>query len=244
MAPALARLQLLGVPVDLTTRDQALARCRAALSEPGEPLQVVTLNPEMVVWAGRSSELAQTIRRAGLVLADGWGISWAARRMGHPLPERIPGADFLVDLCRRCAEMGLPVFLLGAGEGVAEAAYRRLAELAPGLRLAGALSPTQEEVEAAARQVRASGAALVAVALGVPRQDLWLGRHLGESGCRVGIGVGGSFDYLAGRVRRAPAPLRRAGLEWTWRLLRQPWRLPRMARGSVFFWRVLREARG
>ncbi len=244
MAPVTPRLSLLGVPLDLTTREAALARCRKAILGLEGPLQVVTLNPEMVVWAGRAPELAETIRRAGLVLADGSGISWAARRMGLPLPERIPGADFLVDLCGLCAQMGRSVFLLGGREGVAEAAYARLRQLAPGLELAGAFSPRPDELEEAADRVRASGASVVAVALGVPGQDLWLGSHLVESGCRVGIGVGGSLDYLSGRVRRAPAPLRRAGLEWSWRLLRQPWRLARMVRGSVFFWRVLLEGRG
>lgn len=231
--------------MDLLDRRQAGELCRGRLRDRGsDPLQVVTLNPEMVMEARRRPELREAVRSAGLVLADGWGITWGARRLGRQVPERIPGVDFLVDLCRLCAELELSVFLLGAGPGVAEAAFSRLRELAPGLALAGCLSPRVSEAGAAAPLVRASGAALVAVAFGVPGQDLWLHRHLRESGCRVGVGVGGSLDYLSGRVRRAPAPLRRLGLEWAWRLARQPWRLPRMARGAPYFWRVWREARG
>ncbi len=244
-APPQTRIELLGVPVDVLGGERAAELCRERLeNESSPPLQVVTLNPEMVMAANRTPELAAAIRGAGLVLADGWGIVWAARRMGRPLPERIPGVDFLVELCRDCARLDRSVFLLGSAPGVGELAFQRLLQLAPGLRLAGCLSPGREEAERAAPLVRSSGAGLLAVALGVPAQDLWLHRHLEESGCRVGIGVGGSLDYLSGRVGRAPAPLRRAGLEWAYRLLRQPWRLPRMARGSRFFWRVWREARG
>ncbi|MHB1525284.1 MAG: WecB/TagA/CpsF family glycosyltransferase [Candidatus Dormibacteria bacterium] len=241
------RLELLGVPVDRCTREQALAVCAAALRAPGEdpPLQVVTLNPEMVMRARRESELALAVRGAGLVLADGMGVVWAARRVGSPLPERIPGVDFLGALCSLEAVRPEGVFLLGAGPGVAEAAGRRLVERHPGLRLAGCASGSPAEAEASAlvQQVRESGARLLAVAFGVPAQEIWLGRHLQRTGCRVGIGVGGSLDYLSGRVPRAPEWLRRAGLEWSFRLLRQPRRLPRMVRGSAFFLAVGRQGR-
>lgn len=239
------RIELLGLPVDPLSRVEALAACEAALADPGSPpLQVVTLNPEMVMHSRRRPDLALAIRSAGLVLADGWGITWAARRLGRSLPERIPGVDFLQDLLRLAAERGESVFLLGAAPGVPELAYRRLRSEMPELILAGALSPTQVEAEGVATAVRASGARVIAVAFGVPGQDLWLHRHLLESGCRVGMGVGGSLDYLSGKVGRAPRWMRAAGLEWAYRLLRQPWRLPRMLRGGRFFWEVARAARG
>lgn len=239
------RIELLGLPVDRLSRAQALAACEAALADPGSPpLQVVTLNPEMVMHSRRHPDLAYAIRSAGLVLADGWGITWAAHRLGRSLPERIPGVDLLQDLLRLAAERGESVFLLGAAPGVPELAYRRLLAAMPELILAGALSPTRAEAETVAPTVRASGARVIAVAFGVPGQDLWLHRHLVESGCRVGVGVGGSLDYLAGRVSRAPRWMRTAGLEWAYRLLRQPWRLPRMLRGARFFWEVELSARG
>ncbi len=241
------RLELLGVPVDRCSREQALAICAAALQAPAEdpPLQVVTLNPEMVMRARRDPELALAVRRARLVLADGMGVVWAARRVGSPLPERIPGVDFLGALCSLEAVGPDGVFLLGAGPGVAEAAGRQLVDRHPGLRVAGCASgsPADTEASALVQQVRESGARLLAVAFGVPAQEVWLGRHLRPTGCRVGIGVGGSLDYLAGRVPRAPEWLRRAGLEWSFRLLRQPWRFPRMVRGSAFFLAVARQER-
>lgn len=245
--PTGPRLELLGLPVDRCTRGQALERCSKSLdaSSADPPLQVVTLNPEMVMQARRVPELARAVGAAGLVLADGAGVVWAARKLGAPVPERIPGVDFLWDLCSLSAAKGRGVFLLGAAPGVAEAAGRRLLGDHPELRVAGWASGSPAEAEAGSLvdQVKASGAGLLAVAFGAPAQEIWLGRHLRPTGCRVGIGVGGSFDYLAGRVPRAPSFLRRAGLEWSFRLLRQPWRLPRMLRGSTFFLAVLREGR-
>jgi N-acetylglucosaminyldiphosphoundecaprenol N-acetyl-beta-D-mannosaminyltransferase len=137
------------------------------------------------------------------------------------------------------------VFLLGAGPGVAEAAARALKRGHPGLRVGGTWegSARADEAQAICARVQASGAQVLAVAFGVPKQDLWLSCHLGQSGARVGIGVGGSLDYLAGRVPRAPLLLRRLGLEWTFRLARQPWRLSRMLRAAPFFWETIRETR-
>jgi len=240
------RLELLGVPLDRCSREQALGRCEVAIRGERPPLQVVTLNPEMVMQARRRPELAEAIRRAGLVLPDGAGVVWASRRLGAPVPERIAGADFLQDLAELARKHRRPIFLLGASPGVAEAAGRALLRSHPGLELGGAWSgsPADDEAAAICERVRGSGAVVLAVAFGVPQQDLWLARYLEKTGARVAIGVGGTLDYLAGRVPRAPALLRQAGLEWSFRLARQPWRLPRMLRGSTFFWEVVRARRG
>ncbi|MGC1185173.1 MAG: WecB/TagA/CpsF family glycosyltransferase [Candidatus Dormiibacterota bacterium] len=239
-----ARLELLGIPVDRCTLAGALDRCERAVTEGGRPLQVVTLNPEMIMQARRQPELAQAIRQAGLVLPDGAGVIWGARRLGAALPDRIAGADFLELLADMAAQRNWSLFLLGAAPGVAEAAGQRLQGEHSGLRIAGTWAGSPEGSEAAAicARVRESGATLLAVAFGVPEQDLWISHHLDASGARIGIGVGGTLDYLAGRVPRAPIMLRRMGLEWTFRLVRQPWRLPRMLRGGRFFWAIWRDA--
>ncbi|MGH7640836.1 MAG: WecB/TagA/CpsF family glycosyltransferase, partial [Candidatus Dormibacteria bacterium] len=228
--------------VDPCTPEQALVRCARALDQGQAPLQVVTLNPEMVMQARRSPQLARAIREAGLVLADGAGVVWASRRLGRPLPARVTGVDFLDSLALLGDRTGKGLFLLGARPGVAEVAGRALQRRHPGLCLSGTLagSPAPHMSREIAERVRGSGAAILAVAFGAPQQDLWLARHLESTGCRVGIGVGGTLDYLAGRVPRAPLALRRLGLEWLFRLFRQPWRLPRMARGAPFFYQVLR----
>ncbi len=228
--------------MDRCTRRQALERCEAATTS--NPLQVVTLNPEMVMQARRQPELAQAIRAAGLILPDGAGVVWASRRLRSPVSARIAGADFLADLAGMAAAQGGSIFLLGGAPGVAEAAAQTLQLEYPGLQVAGVWSgsPAADEAPVIVSRIRSAGATLLAVAFGVPQQDLWLARHLAATGARVGIGVGGTLDYLAGRVPRAPAVLRRAGLEWSFRLARQPWRLPRMLRGAPFFWAVARES--
>lgn len=195
--------------------------------------------------ARRLPDLSRAIRHSGLILPDGAGVVWACRRLGAAVPERITGVDFLGDLAEMAKQHGWPVFLLGAGPGVAEAAATTLRRDHPGLRVGGTWegSARADQAQAICARVQASGAQVLAVAFGVPKQDLWLSHHLGQSGARVGIGVGGSLDYLAGRVPRAPAALRRLGLEWTFRLARQPWRLPRMLRGAPFFWETMRLTR-
>lgn len=230
--------------MDRCTVAEALASCEGAITGGGPPLQVVTLNPEMIMQARRQPELAQAIRQAGLVLPDGAGVVWGARRLGAALPDRIAGADFLGLLADLARQRNCSLFLLGAAPGVAEAAARRLQGEHSGLRIAGtwAGSPATSEAATICTRIRDSGATLLAVAFGVPQQDLWISRHLDASGARVGIGVGGTLDYLAGKVPRAPVMLRRMGLEWAFRLVRQPWRLPRMLRGGRFFWEVWREA--
>ena len=236
----------MGIPLDRFSREQALALCEAAGAAEAPPLQVVTLNPEMVMQARRQPGLAQAIRGAGLILPDGAGVVWASRRLGAAVPGRIAGADFLSDLAEMARRRGWAVFLLGGSVGIAEAAGRVLEREHPGLRVGGSWSgsPAIDQADAICARIRSSGAKVLAVAFGVPQQDLWLARHLAQSGAKVGIGVGGSLDYLAGRVPRAPDVLRRLGLEWSFRLVRQPWRLPRMLRGALFFWESLRESRG
>lgn len=222
-----------------------MARCEAAITNRAASLQVVTLNPEMVMQARRQPDLAAVIRRAGLVLPDGMGVVWASRRLGQAVPERIAGADFLEDLAELARAHGWPVFLLGGAPGVAEAAGQTLGRAHPGLLVAGTWSGSPAAAEAAAicARIRQSGARVLAVAFGAPEQDLWLSGHLGESGAQVGIGVGGTLDYLAGRVPRAPKVLRQTGLEWAFRLFRQPWRLSRMLRGAPFFWATVQQTR-
>ena len=244
-AVPVAALPVLGIPVHPLPRATALARCAAAIAGRGgggPPLQVVTLNPEMVMAARRLPDLAQIIGRAGLVIPDGAGIAWASRRLGRPVPERIPGVELLDELAARAVAANWRLFLLGSGPGVAAAAAAALERAHPGLRVAGtaAGSPDAAEAPALVQAIRAARADLLAVAFGVPEQERWLARHLAATGAGVGIGVGGSLDYLAGRVPRAPLWLRSHGLEWAYRLLRQPWRLPRMVRGSAFFWQVWR----
>ena len=235
------RARILGVPVDLLSLPEALEAAwrLGAAARPGRPALVLTPNPELIMQSRADAELRAAVEGADLCLADGVGVVWAARRRGLPVPGRVPGIDLFHALLARAAAEHRPVYLLGARPDVVAAAARRAAERFPGLRVAGAadgyFAARGQEAEAVAA-VAASGAELLFVGLGVPAQERFLHRHRGEFGAvRLCMGVGGSFDVLSGFRRRAPAAVRRLGLEWLWRLGREPsrWRrqlaLPRFA---------------
>ena len=236
------RVRILGVGVDALTQAEAVEWVSSEIA--GEtPRQVATVNPEFVMRARRDRAFRDVLNRADLCLPDGYGVIWAARRLGHPLPERIAGVDFVQALARRGARSGWRFFLLGAAPGVAEAAAGQLAKAAPGLVVVGCLAGSPEasadaQVTAAVRAVRPD---VVLVAYGAPNQDLWIARNLHATGARVAIGVGGAFDFLSGRSRRAPRWMREHGLEWLHRLSREPWRWRRMLALPRFALAVVRQ---
>ena len=218
-------LEVLGVRVDDATYDLLLERVDAFVAS-GAPHQIVTLNPEMLVRAHDDRALRRVLNGADLNVADGTGIMLAARLLGHPLPERVTGSDGIYRLAAHCAARGYRLYLLGAGPGVAEAAAGRLVDLYPGLTVAGtdAASPRPEDEDEIVARVRAAAPHLLLVAYGVPAEELWIARNRQRLGVPVMVGVGGAFDFVAGVTRRAPPWMRRLGLEWLHRLLRQPWR--------------------
>ena len=236
----MTRFTLLGVPVDPITQAQAIDWVAAAIQE-GRPRLVISVNPERVMQASREPALAGILNGADLALADGAGVQWAARRLGHPLPERVPGVDFVQALAARGAQEGWRFFFLGGSPGVAEAAGRVLETRYPGFRLAGTFggSPATEDDASTTGAVRSSGAQILFVAYGGGAEEAWLARNLAGSGAVVGMGVGGAFDFISGRARRAPAWMRERGVEWLHRLTREPWRWRRMLALPRFALRVL-----
>lgn len=224
-APVRPPLSILGVPVHNVSYAQVLD-CIARWIAQGGPHQIATVNPEFVMAARRNAAFRGVLEQADLCLPDGVGITLAARYLRRPLQGRVAGVDLVEALAARAAQEGWRLFLLGAGPGVAERAARHLLARHPGLVVCGthAGSPAPEEEADIVERVRATRPHVLLVAYGAPAQDLWLARNLASTGAAVGLGVGGAFDYLAGTVRRAPAWMRRLGLEWAYRLLRQPWR--------------------
>ncbi len=241
-----SRCMLLGLPVDVVDMREAVERiagwveARRARREQGQPLesgdgqritlQVVTLNPEMVMVARRDAALREAIVRADLVVADGVGVVWAARLAGAALRGRVTGVDLLDTCARVAAARGYRLFLLGAAEGGAQQAAERLMVRYSDLRIAGTFagSPATAEQDAICARIREAGADIVFVAYGAPAQERWIARTRSELGAAVAIGVGGAFDFMAGRVPRAPQWMRHLGLEWLYRLWREPWRWRRM----------------
>ena len=227
---------ILGVRIDrveqpeaLDAIEQMIARRRAS-DNALACQQVVTVNAEFVMAAQRNKDFRVAINAAALVVADGMGVVWATRFLRQAAPERVTGADMLPLLAQRCAIKGYRLYLFGAAPGVAEVAAEQLRQIAPGVIIAGtyAGTPAQAEEEAIIERVRAAEADILCVAYGAPAQDLWIWRNLARLPVAVAMGVGGAYDFLAGRQQRAPEWMRRMGLEWLYRLYREPWRWRRM----------------
>ena len=234
-------IAILDIPVHAVTMDATLALVDGYMSEP-RLHQIATVNPEFVMAAQTDDDFRRVLRAADLCLPDGVGLLYAARRYGRRLPERVPGSELVYRLAERAAARGWSLYLLGAAPGVAEEAARVFVERFPGLRVAGtyAGSPTIDENDDLVRRVNESGATLLFVAYGAPKQDKWIDRNKATlSSVRVAVGVGGSLDFVTGRAVRAPRWAQEMGLEWLHRLYKEPWRWRRMLALPRFAWRVL-----
>jgi N-acetylglucosaminyldiphosphoundecaprenol N-acetyl-beta-D-mannosaminyltransferase len=233
-------VDILGVRVDDVTLAEALDLAAGWLRQ-DRPRLVVTPNAEFVMRAQRDLAFRKVLNSADLAIPDGFGVVWASRVLGNPLREQVPGTDFAEGLVRLAGDR-YRVFFLGAGPGVAEAAARRLAARYPGLRVAGAYPGSPHpaaDAEVLAVLSRARPIDILLVAYGAPKQEFWLARNLARVGAKVGVGVGGAFDFFSGRVPRAPAWVRRAGFDWAFRLAVQPWRWRRQLALPAFALQVL-----
>jgi len=215
----------------------------------------------MCLEAEQDQELRQIIDRAALVVPESSGMLWASRALGYPLKEFTPGVDLMGALCGMAQESGHSVFLLGSAQGVAEEAGDVLRQRYPGLKIVGTYhgfftsphpkSPRRPQAERRVRQdlsesevlqlIRQSKPVFLFVGMGMPAQEKWIARNLEALGVPVVMGVGGSFDVLSGRLKRAPAWMRRRGIEWLYRLAQEPWRWRRIAQLPVFAWHVLKQ---
>ena len=218
----------------------ALARVERFVEEGGLHL-VATVNPEFVMRAQNDRDFARILDSADLCLPDGVGVVWAARRAGCPQREPVAGSDMLPLLAELCARRGYRLFLLGAGPGVADERASQLRSTHPTLEVAAhAGTPDASGDPESLALIHRHRTQVLLVAYGAPKQEAWIDRLRSRLDVAVAIGVGGAFDYATGRVPRAPAWMRRAGLEWLHRLVRQPWRIKRMAVLPVYAVKVLR----
>lgn len=223
------RVDILGVGIDDLTPDEALEQA-AGLIEDGAFHYVVTPNPEFLQRAKRDPEFCAALNGAGLALADGVGVTYAAKILGRPLKGRVPGIDFAARLMGWMAKHGKRLFLLGAKPGVAEQAAQQLEASYPGLTICGVHDGYFTDSEAVAAGILASRADVVFVCLGAPKQELWMAQYGPETGVKLAVGLGGSLDVFAGAVERAPEGWQKLGLEWLYRLCREPRRIGRMAK--------------
>lgn len=224
------RVKIAGVAIDRVDMTEALERLRDALVHRRQ-VQVATVNMDFLVKAQRQPELQQVLGRSELNVADGAPVVWLSRLLGQPVPARVAGADLVPRLVREAAAHGAGVYLLGGEGGVAEAAARRLTREFPDLRVVGWHEPPRASLQdldgdGIVQLVESSGAQVLLVALGNPKQELWIDHHRERlPGVSVAVGVGCVFDLWAGRTRRAPLWMQSAGLEWLHRLLAEPRRL-------------------
>jgi N-acetylglucosaminyldiphosphoundecaprenol N-acetyl-beta-D-mannosaminyltransferase len=237
-----ARVDVLGVGFDRVDLAAAAERILRRL-DGGERTFVITANPEFVMLARSDDVLERIAREAELVVADGSGIVAASRLLGHGLP-RVPGRLLVDALVPHLAQRRSRVFFLGAAPGVAERAAAELRRRAPGLVVAGvhAGSAEPEDDAVSVARVRDSAAQVLLVAYGMPKQEQWIARNLPSlPALRLAIGVGGVFDQLAGVQKVPPAALHAIGLEWLWRLAREPRRWRRQRVLPLFALLVLRK---
>lgn len=234
-------VDVLGVRVDNVSMEQACAAVAGFIEEP-RCHQIATVNPEFILLARRNPEFARVLGESDLNLPDGENLVRAARLLGYSLQERVAGSDLIWRIASLASEKGWKLFLLGAGEGVGAAAAEKLRANYPTIQIAGVWSgsPGERDEVDQVNRVNSSRAEILLVAYGAPAQDLWIGRNRKRLQPRVAMGVGGAFDFIAGRVPRAPVWMQRAGLEWFFRLVRQPWRWRRQSALMEFAWLVFR----
>ena len=227
------RIDVLGVGFDSLTIEEAVTRAKALMTE-RRAAYVVTPNPEIVMTCRERSETMQAVNAADLVLPDGIGVIYGARILGTPLKTKLPGIDFIQALMADMAKEGKSVFLLGAKPGVAEAAAEKLKAQHPGLAVVGTQDGYFKDDAPVVEAVNAARPDLLLVCLGAPKQELWMQRN--QSMLNVGLmaGLGGSLDVFAGNVRRAPKAFQRLGLEWLYRLMKEPKRIGRMMKLPKF----------
>jgi N-acetylglucosaminyldiphosphoundecaprenol N-acetyl-beta-D-mannosaminyltransferase len=222
-----ARIDILGVPVDAVDMDQAVDFLIGHVARGSGCATVFAVNPEKIMRARREAELRTLLGSATLLIPDGIGAVLAARFLGLGRFGRVPGSELMPNLCARASERGYGVFLFGARPEVNDEAAEALQRRFPGLRIAGRQHGYVEDADmpALVKRINASGAEILFVALGSPRQEAWMHANAPRLRVKVAQGVGGTFDVIAGRVQRAPPLFLALNLEWLYRLLREPSRI-------------------
>ena len=236
------RVDVLGVGFDNLTLTEAV-EAGVRLMEAEGCHYVATPNPEIVEVCRENLAARQAVNGADLVLPDGIGVVKGAKMLGTPLKEKVPGIEFAAGLMERMAAEGRSLYLLGAKPGVAEAAGEKLAAKYPGLVIAGTHDGYFQEDAPVIEDIRQSGADCVFVCLGAPKQELWMAKHGEATGAHLLCGLGGSLDVFAGVVERAPKFWSDHGLEWFYRLCREPRRAGRMMKLPLFLVHVQKEKR-
>ncbi|SMC55737.1 WecB/TagA/CpsF family glycosyltransferase [Sporomusa malonica] len=234
------KVTVLDVSIDTVTMSEAVAKLEQFIAEK-TPHLIATANAEMVMLAQEDQELAAILNQCDLVVPDGAGVVWAARHQGYTMPERVAGYDLSQNLLAQAANKGYSVFMFGSQPEIVEKAKKIALELYPGLRIVGTREGffTAQDEPFIVQSISAAKPDILLAALGVPKQEKWLARNLSNLNVPVCMGVGGTFDVMAGAVKRAPLWMQRISLEWLFRLILQPQRVIRMMALPRFAFKVL-----
>ncbi|MEL7568059.1 MAG: WecB/TagA/CpsF family glycosyltransferase [Dehalobacterium sp.] len=237
----MASIKILGVRVDKVDMMDALCYVDSFIQGDGFH-HIITLNAEIIYQAQFNQSLKELINSADLITPDGAGIVWAAGYLGEPVPERVTGIDLMLELCKQAHHNGWKIFLLGGSPGVADEAADNLQAQYPNINIVGTHHGYFNEAEEGRvlELVRQADPDLLFVALGAPHQEFWIREHKEELPVKIAVGVGGSFDVVSGRVKRAPVWMQKLKLEWLARLIKEPWRFKRMLSLPKFVLMVIR----
>ncbi|MBR4935368.1 MAG: WecB/TagA/CpsF family glycosyltransferase [Anaerotignum sp.] len=232
---------VLGVPFDAVTMDEAVAKAKKLLKEEGQHI-ICTPNPEIVMEAQHDKVLNSILHEADLVVPDGIGVVWASKYSEIRLTERVAGFDLTQNLMADLAATGETFYFFGGAPGVASTAARKMMKKYPGLKVVGVHNGyfDEKEEKRIIQDIKEKAPSILLVGLGAPKQEKWIYDNLRLTGAKVAIGVGGSFDVMAGNVKRAPKIFQKLGLEWFHRLITQPTRWRRMMRLPKFALTVLK----
>lgn len=230
---------MLGIGFDNLTREETIESC-IKLIEEHSSAYMVTPNPEIVMASWDNEALKTAARNADLVISDGIGVVKAAKILGTPLKERLPGIEICESVIERLAAMGKSVFLFGAKPGVAEKAAENLVDKYPGLVISGTRDGYFQDSQPIIDEINAAKPDFLMVCLGAPKQELWMYENASKLDVGLMGGLGGSLDVFAGVTERAPKIWQKLGLEWLYRCVKEPWRFKRIARLPLFMTKAFR----
>lgn len=234
MEQKLPSTKILGTSITIASKDKVLEYIFKCIKENKHKLYIVTPNPEILMYATRSKSFQDTLNGAGVSLPDGVGVLIAGRILKKQIIGRITGVDFMEELCSESVKRAMSVGFIGGRGDVAVKTAECLRKKYPGLRVI--LSAAEWPLEKPQAHID-----ILFVAFGFPKQEEWISNNLPNIDVTVGMGVGGAFDYISGKVSRAPKIVRSVGLEWAFRLIAQPWRFRRQAVLPKFVYAILKE---
>ncbi len=232
------RMDVMGVTFDNVTMDEAIAKAAALIQEPSASY-AVTPNAEIVYECMQDDALLQIVNQADLILPDGSGVVLGAKLLKRPLKERVAGMDFAAHLLSYLSEQGKTLYLLGGKPGIGELAAEKMRQKHPNLQIVGIADGYFQDDMEAVEKINAAAPEVLFVCLGAPKQERFMAAHQRELQVHFMIGLGGSLDGFAGTVKRAPLWMQRAGLEWLYRLVKEPRRFKRMLRLPKFLLAVI-----